>query len=342
MSRFEEVNLVDASGNDIDSHLSGDGTYHLGVATTINGNQNPERNAWVTPLNALAIAPDYRLVGTSFSGTVKDTNFWTETVANGGTVTRPGGYVILQTNTTADATVLYETVAKGRFVSGYPNMFTALPNWETAGTTDNVRRVGCYTSTDGFFVQLDGTTFSVGTRKAGSDTLTTTFNGNMGTTWTPTADTYYKINIEYTPKGVYYYVNGVLLHKNGTALLTNSLTLGVMMENINDNSSTSDVVFNCIAAKISREGQLHTDPTYKYITGATEVVCKYNAGTLHNIVITNNAGTITVYDGVDDTGDVMAVIDALKIQGTMGFDAPFSTGLTIITTGAAGLTVMYE
>ena len=60
------------------------------VQSTISGKENTTRHTWVSTTNALSTFEAVRLIGTSFSGATKDTNFWTETVTGSGTVTQSG------------------------------------------------------------------------------------------------------------------------------------------------------------------------------------------------------------------------------------------------------------
>jgi len=72
-------------------------------------------------------------------------------------------------------------------------------------------------------------------------------------------------------------------------------------------------------------------------------VIKYGAGTLHTIVNNDNSGSVIVYDNTAGSGTIIASIDLAKVLGTLTFNAPFSNGLTIVTTGAgAKITVTYE
>ena len=327
--------------NPLPRRLSDDG--RLLSESTLTGRENTDRHVWVSPTNALSTFSEVRLVGTNFDGQTKDTNFWTEAVTGSGAVTQDGE-IQLDTGVTANSTASYTSVRKARFVVGSANHFIGAFKFVTAGTTDNVRRCGAYLATDGFFFQLDGTTFSVGSRKNSTDTLVNSgdFNGNIGPNFTPLTTAYYKLDIEWTPLAVFFYVNGELLHKIGGGHLSDILTLPIVFENINDNGSIVDVAFDCLGVVILREGELETSATYKYITGAASTLCKVGAGDLHTIVVTNNAGTVSVYDGTSAAGTLLSVIDGLKVQGTMTFDTPFSDGLFIVTTGAAIITVVYE
>ena len=328
--------------NPLPRALSDDG--RLSVETTMIGQQNTDRHVWVTAGNAITTSPFVRLVGTNFDGTTKDTNFWTETVTGSGAVTQSGGEIELTTGTTANSTAIYDSVRTARFVVTNPMQWQGAIKFVTAGTTDNIRRFGPYSATDGFFFQLDGTTFSVGYRKASSDTLVNngSFNGNYGPTWTVDVSSYHKFAIEWGPKGIFFYIDGKLLHKDGQGHRSNFLSLPIRIENLNDNGNTTAVSLDCLAMAIGRYGELITNGTYKYIGTNTTTVCKYGPGTLQRIVNVDNAGTVTVYDNTAASGTQIAVIDTAKALGTLEFNAPFSTGLTVVTATGAKITVIYE
>jgi len=316
----------------------------LKVESTLTGQQNASRHVWVTPTNTLLTTSEVRLVGTNFDGQAADPNFWTPAVTGSGTVTQDGE-IQLDTGVTANSTASYTSVRKARFIVGSANHFIGAFKFVTAGTTDNARRCGAYLATDGFFFQLDGTVFSIGTRKNSSDTLVSSgsFNGNMGDSFTPLTTAYYKLDIEWTPVDAFFYVNGVLLHRVVGGHLSDVLTLPIVFENVNDNDSIVDVTFDCLGVVIMREGLLETNPTSYYADGAATTILKYGAGDLHRVTVTDNANaTMTVYDGLSAAGVVMAVLDASKTTGTMEFSAPFSDGLTIVTTGSPKMTVVYE
>lgn len=69
---------------------------------------------------------------------------------------------------------------------------------------------------------------------------------------------------------------------------------------------------------------------------------KYGAGILQRIVVTDNAGTIVVYDNTTNSGTIIANIDAVKTVGSLDFGAPYNIGLTIVIGTNAKCTVIYE
>lgn len=327
------------------SDLSPDG--RLKSESTLTGQQNTGRHAWISPTNELATSTRVRLVGTNFDGSTKDPNFWTETVAGSGSVTQ-GGEITLATGTTANSTASYASVNRARFIVGSALVFIGAFKFKTAGTADNIRRCGAYDADEGFFFQLDGTTFSVGTRKSAADTLVSSgdFNGNLGATFTPLTTVYYKLDIEWTPIGAFYYINGVLLHQILSGHLSDILTLPILFENINDNGSTADIEFDCLGVVIMREGELTTNATYYHLSGnAATHILKYGAGTLQKIMFNNTSGTnITIYDNTAGSGTVIGIITTTSNAiGEWEYNAPFSTGLTLVTTGnSLDATIIYE
>jgi len=317
--------------------------------STLTSRDHSERHSRITPTGELGVSPTYRIIGHSFSGLVKDTNFWTEAVAAAGTVTQSGGEIKLATGVTANGSASYYTNTSARFVAGTPNRFAGSFAFSST-SADNLRRAGAYDANNGFFFQLVGTTFSIGSRKGGVDSLVSSgsFNGRYGVNFTPitATETYYNIQIEYNADGAFFYVNDKLLHELISPHLTLALTLPVYIENVNSGGSITNIDFDSVGAVIQREGQIQTEPIYKQITGASTNILKYGAGKLHSIVNTNNSGSCTIYDNTSAAAPIIATIDLAKVVGAIPFGnlgVPFYTGLTIVTVGvAATITVVYE
>ena len=331
------------------SGLSPDG--RLKSQSTLAGRENTDRHVWVNPTNELAISPVYRLVGTTFIGAVLDPNFWSDDDCdNDGTVTQGGGLVELSTSASLNGIAILESVRKGRFVAGSALYLSGAANWVTAGTASNVRRVGCFTDTDGYFFQLNGTTFSVGTRIGSADTLVNSgsFNGNLGSIFTPVADTYYKITIEWTPLGVLFYIGSTLLHKINGAGLSGTITLPIKVENDNG-AITTDISFKSLGLYIARQGELVTNPTLKAVSGTSTTICKYGAGILKGAIFGNVTANsvITIYDNTAASGTVIFASGSMEKKVNPFhvdfFELPFSIGLTLlIATQDSNVTLVYE
>ena len=322
---------------------------NLQTETSLRGAQNPSRHVWVNPTNELAVSPVYRLVGTNFDGSTKDTNFWTDNSTVSGTVTQDGGEVELETGTGLNSRAIYKSVREARFVTGSAMYFAGGFNYKTAATSGNVRRLGAYDDNNGFFMQLSGTTFSVGSRKSTVDSLVSagSFNGYMGSDWMPVVDTYYNFAIEYTPLTAAFYVNGSLLHTKPGAHQSDYMTLPITLENTNDGIS-DDINFESVGVYIARQGELVTNPTSKYITAAATYVCKVGPGVLRRIVI-NNPGAastaLSIYDNPSGVGNLIGIMTLgtkAVSPASIEYGLPFNDGLTIISTGTWDATVVYE
>lgn len=300
-------------------------------------------NAEVDPLGSLKTVTPVRLVGASFSGTTKDTNFWTETVTGSGAITQAGGLTV-STGVTANSTAKYVSTRSSRKVTGATNQFRALARLTTATQANNIRRIGAYNDTDGYFFQVDGTSFGVGSRKAGVDTVVSSgsFNGNLGAIVVMNTSIQ-QLVINITESGARFFANNILLHTlGGNDALTNTLNLPVTMENINSGGNTTDNTFNVRFASILRLGELFTNPIYRFVNTNTTSILKYGAGTLQRIINCDNLGSITIYDNTSAAGTVIATIDTAKALGSIDMGVSFSTGLTLVTGGGAKVTVVYE
>lgn len=79
-----------------------------------------------------------------------------------------------------------------------------------------------------------------------------------------------------------------------------------------------------------------------YISTATTTTVKTGSGFLNSITIGETAaGAITIYDNTAGSGTVLAAFKASVVENTYKIEAPFKTGLTIVTAGASKLTVSY-
>jgi len=301
-----------------------------------------DRHTWISRQNELFTTPVYRMVGTSFN-TDYDTSFWLTGGTDGGAVSFNGAAALI-TSTDAAGYAKIDSVRKCRYVTGSSNIFRGYSHLSTDPVEGCTRRFGAYNDDNGFFMQLSGLTFSVGYRKATVDTLieTGSFNGVLGSNVSVVGQQNYAFFIEMDTNGARYYINSELLHSVPVPYLplTQTLTLPIRAEVWNE-GSTANNGLTLLATSLFRVGELHTNPTWKYFEGAQSEVCKYNAGTLHAIIVQDSSGSMEIWDGTDDTGVQIADIDLAT--GTLTFDLPYNNGLYIETTGAgANVVVTYE
>jgi hypothetical protein len=82
---------------------------------------------------------------------------------------------------------------------------------------------------------------------------------------------------------------------------------------------------------------------YKNIAAGATTLVKSGSGSLHSINVNNKGSTvtITIYDSLTASGTKIATM-TLTAEGTQTFDVSFSTGLTVVTSGTADITVSYR
>lgn len=82
---------------------------------------------------------------------------------------------------------------------------------------------------------------------------------------------------------------------------------------------------------------------YNYISTATTTVVKSSAGVLARIIVNGGTtGTIIGYDNTAGSGTIIFSFDTTNALGVFGFDVAFTTGLTIVTSAATKVTIVYR
>jgi len=301
-----------------------------------------------SPFGEMTTAKLTRIVGSGFFGSTLDTNFWTPSTGTGGTVQNTSGLLTLATGTTANNSVNIQSVHNSRYVAGSSSKARMAIQLPDTGTVNNVRRWGCFNATDGVFFQLDGTSFSLVTRKNSIDTAVNNgaFNGDSGNFYTlDTVSRSFDILLSTTK--IWFYIDYVLVHvMTFGSTWASTLNLPLRIENTNSGGSTTNVSINVFAAVVMRVGEQLTQPVAKQIIGAATTVLKYGAGNLHAIHLNANSGTsVTVYDNTAGSGTAITSYSfGGGFPGNM-FDfkgISFSNGLTIVTVGTVNITVIYE
>ena len=305
-----------------------------------------------TQFGEILISKIMRLVGTQFSGTTVDTNFWTSTVANSATISQANNELTMLSGTNSAGSAKFASVRIARIIAGVSNGYRSVAQVDNIGIANNVRAWGIAwgasmpTITDGAYFKLSGTTFQVCTLKGGVETAVSSgsFNGASASyTMTTNAATY---EIFFAQSSVNFVINNVLIHTVSASANTwaNQLNLYAYAENINSGNTTS-VNLEFRTKSIRRFGEEASTPTYRNITTATTTICKYSAGTLHNILIGNPSNNaITIYDNSAASGTIITTISPGSSSTPLSFDlhVPFQNGLTIVTAGTVNLTVIYE
>lgn len=306
--------------------------------------------AHVTNFQDLITAERVRLVGTTFVGTTKDTNFWTEAVTGSGTVAQSGGEITLNTGLTANSTVQYQSVRTGRFIPAVENVARTVMRLGDTGTANNIRNWGAFDANNGAFFQLNGTTLNVVTRSGGSDTAVAKASWNVNNTFTLDTN-YHSYEIHFSYVHIEFWIDNVLVHQisiSGT-LPVQTFTLPFTFQSNNSGGGTGNVNMIASLGTIFRNGKLQTDSIGKNLTTAATTVLKFGAGRLHHIVLNNpnlNTGTLTLFDNTAASGTTICTFflpkNAALTPISVDYDIPFSIGLTAVTSVACDVTITYE
>ena len=319
-----------------------------------------------TPMGEMRTVIPTRLVGAAFEGTVVDTNFWIIGTAVGtASVIQANAQCVLATTpsgSTINGAIAFWSTRRARYVSASGMNYRSIIQL-SAGVTYNKRRFGIAwgttmpTITDGAYFELDGSTFSIVTRRAGLESRISSgaFNGTLGLTYDPgiTVHTY---EIYWTNSSVWFVLNDQVLHKVSATSATWAATMSpyIYMDNVNSNSINSNNLLTCRVASIRRLGQLSSQSTHKYQAGTTAgVICKYGPGNLNRIIIssmTTSGAVITLRDGTDASGSIIhqftTTMGNQNANGPFSIDMgglPFFNGLfLVIATQNANVTVIYE
>lgn len=304
-----------------------------------------------TPMDEIRTITPYRILGSTFSGTTIDTNFWTVTNLNGGTASQANNQITMTTGSSANGSTILTSAMSGRYMGGTSLRYRAVIRHATSGAANNIRNWGYFNTTDGCFFQLNGSTLNIVTRKTSSDTAVAAASWN-GTTFT-IDNNVHNYEIYFTNTKVYFVIDGVLRHTvtASTTTWADSLNLTLRFENTNSGGSTTIVTSEIRVHTMYSMGEWQSRPRcYRTATAETRVL-KYGPGVLHHINV-SGAGSvgdkITLYDNTAASGNMNGsaalIVDIAKISGpvTLNFDEPFSTGLTYTTVGTTEVSVHYE
>ena len=318
-----------------------------------------------TTAGELRVAEGLRLAGAStpFNGVngVPDSNVWGRVLANSGTVTVAGGETLVSTNTTAaNGSAMFISKARGRYVYGHTHTYKSKIYTVNAGAVGNTRKWGvAYGSTiaadgiatDGLWFQLIGTQFSIGIQyNNGAVSTVTSFNGKLGTTYTPDLTKSHEYRIKWDTYGVWFFVDDLLLHADldGTAPHTATGGFHLHHTSTNSNGLQTNNELRISDSAILRYGKENTAKISSLVTTANTYNLKYNSGILHRVVIGNNGTLMTIYDDTTGTTTPLAIISPFSGQGSafspasLEFNVPFYAGLKVVTTGTWNATFVYE
>ena len=304
--------------------------------------QNPStyytESVEVTPHNELKVAEKTKEVGKPFYGSF-DNNWWSSGQTGASTVVQTGGQIVLS-SIGAGNTCNLQSVRTSRYISGEANTFRAILRSNNLPQAGNTTRWGCFNTTSGIYFGYSGATAMVGYRNNSINFEVSTFNGKGPFV----LDNFYHTYEIYMSNENYYMIqDSVLIHTfvASSSPLSDTLHLPIRIEN-NNVGFTGTTQIGCISASISTQGKTNTTPIKKYIQGAGTYILSRSPGVLHIININNPGGSISIYDDVSAVvGNLIAIMDGTS-RGSFDYFAPFFNGLTIVTSGSADVTIVYE
>ena len=341
--------------------LIGDNKGNLRTASKIYDSWGD--NLGSTMLDQLLVASPNRLAGGVFNGSTPDGNFFISSITGGATATISGNELNLAVTTTSGSSILAHTQSLARYMGASMNGFRTIARLGDTGKTNNTRQWGIIngsgpntvsTFTDGFFFQLSGTTFSIVSRTASSDTAVNSgsFNGDV-TSWTPDTN-YHTFEIFYTNKRIDFYIDSVRIHQiqETSAPICNTRHFKPFGRNFNTGvGSVCSLYAQTIS--ITRYGEPSSQAkTYLQQGLTTGVLLKSGPGSIHllNISGVTNNSVIALYDGTSTSGTMLWTSGAMSNQTvpfTVSLDSsggtPFEAGLFLTITAAnSNVFVKYE
>ncbi len=200
-------------------------------------------NVGMDALRDMLVAQRYTVLADSVADGFA--SFWTQQVANGGSISVATGEGLLQTSTSATGSAqMYSTT-----VIYYPGQVSWLNSAIRVGDTGsagNTRRWGAFTIIngapwDGFYYELSGTTLNAVSCKAGTATAVASGSWTKASTNPFTLDTnYHQFEIRYTANTVHFLVDNLLRHvaTGGSTSITQTLDFPISLQTINTSGST--------------------------------------------------------------------------------------------------------
>lgn len=321
------------------------------------------RGGRISPATGALLADGItRMVGTMFGAAI-DTSFWT--VANNGAGSSAAigtgataGIVLLASGTGNNGYGSLVSVRHARFLFAMPNLYrvairlvaTSAANCTRIWGACNITAGNPPTLNNGYYFSHDGAgNLSVNCKVAGQSAVSVSSGSFNGNALTYVVDTnVHAYEILYFVMGVWFFVDGVLIHKftPTTLTLSNDLDVHCFSESVNSAGGTVNGTLEIWAASIYRIGKLETNSTYYHISGnAATWVIRQGSGILRKLIFNNTSGTsFILYDNTAGSGAVIGTFTtASAILGSQAWDLSFQNGLTIVTTGnGLDLTVVYE
>lgn len=201
----------------------------------------------ITSLRDRMVAMRYSILADSIADGLA--TFWTSTTASGGTTTVTGGEGLIQTSASATGSAQLVSTTPA-YLPGQVSWLNSAMRFGDTGSAGNIRRIGACTVSgstpqDGFYYELNGTTFNIVVAKAGVLTTTASGSWTMAATAPFTLDlNYHSFEIRWTANTAHFYIDNVLRHtaSGGAVPLTATLNFPMLIQSINTSGANNRVI----------------------------------------------------------------------------------------------------
>lgn len=298
------------------------------------------RTAYVDQYDSLKTAEAVRLLGGNFIGSTLNANIWTSTLVGSGTSAVSGGQINLATGVTANSSAALTSVDIAPYISGNVHNYVADVRIGTLGVSNNSKKWGPHSTTDGAYFKYENSAFSVCTLKASTENCVA--SGSFTNGQTVTLDTnFHKYEVAYTSSEVHFYQDRKLLHK---IIITDSPLFATYhfparASNVNSGGGTTNSSLFITAVAIHRYGASENRPRSSFFNTVTTNTLKSEPGTLHILCVNRTGGigttTVTLYDNTAASGTIISQI-TLGGNGAIcqELSVDFNVGLTVVNGSA--------
>lgn len=216
------------------SMVVSDMDHELGIASAMTSNRDRQ------------FAQRYSILADSLADGLA--TFWTSTVS-GGTNTAATGEGLIQTGTgTTGAALLTSTTPA--HLPGQVHFTTMSIRLGDTGAAGAIQRFGACTMSgttpqDGYYFELNGTTFNAVSARAGTPTAVASTSWSRVSTAPFTLDANYHVyDIRWTSTRADFYIDGILRHtlSTGATPLTNTMNVPMVLQGIKTSGATNRVL----------------------------------------------------------------------------------------------------
>jgi len=154
-----------------------------------------------------------------------------------------------------------------------------------------------------------------------------------------------QFNIMFGGLSCRFLINGRIAHSIGANTISAPLTLVLTLpfrHNVVNNTAVNRSIFSR-GTSFKRLSPVAVAPRYVNISTATTTVVRVGAGTLRAIVANTPTGNVTIYDNTAASGTkIGTIVFSSAAPLVLQYGLEVNTGITIVTSAAADITVVFD